>query len=159
MAILQLLLNDFCDIWRSVSEPKAKPDSWSNQWTNATRILEAYARTVGEHTCSYGLDSTLRNVVQPVSAEHISQTNALLFRETTETRQRETELLVLLDPRALLAVHKACWAEVQKFFHPESASGDDAAFNYECAAEYVREIRESNLTLKSVADETKRLIL
>ena len=61
-----------------------------------------------------------------------------------------------MDRLALVAVHKACWAEVQRFF--ESASGDDAAFRYECAAESARGVHERNLRLKHVADEAKRLL-
>ena len=156
MTFLQLLLNDFYDIWRSLGEPKAKRASWSSQWNNMTRILEAIVRAVAAHNCYHELDSSLRSVVQPASVEHISGTSALLLRKVRETRRREAELVILLDRLALVAVHKACWAEVQRFF--ESASGDDAAFRYECAAESAREVHESNLHLKNVADEAKRLL-
>ena len=121
-----------------------------------TRILEALARSVAAHNCYHELDSSLRSVVQPASVEHISGTSALLLRKVRETRRREAELLILLDRLALVAVHKACWAEVQRFF--ESASGDDAAFRYEFAAESAREVHESNLHLNNVADEAKRLL-
>ena len=101
----------------------------------------------------------LHSVVQPVSVEDISATSALLFRKATETRQREAELLVLLDRLALLVVHKACWAEVERFFHNESAGGDDTAINDECAANSARGTHESNLSLNNLAAEAKRLIL
>ena len=73
-----------------------------------------------------------------------------------ETCKIEAELIILLDRLARETVHKACWAEVQRFF--ESASGDDAAFRYECAAESAREVHQSNLHLNNVADEAKRLL-
>ena len=87
MTFLQLLLNDFYDIWRSFGEPKAKRASWSSQWNNMTRILEAIARDVAAHNCYHELDSSLRSVVQPASVEHIPGTSALLLRKVRETRQ------------------------------------------------------------------------
>ena len=82
MAFMQLLLSDFYDIWHSLSEPKAKRASWSSQWNNMTRILEAIARDVATNNCYHGLDSSLRSVVQPASVEHISGASALLLRKS-----------------------------------------------------------------------------
>ena len=156
MTFLQVLLNDFYDIWRSLGAPKKVRASWSNQWNNMTRILEAIARDVASYNCYHELDSSLRSVVQPASVENLSGTSALLFRKVSTSSQKEAELLILLDRLALETVHKACWAEVKIFF--ESASGDDAAFRNECAAESARKVHESNLHLKNVADEAKRLL-
>ena len=88
--------------------------------------------------------------------QRISGTSALLLWKMRETRQREAELLIRLDRVALVAVHKDCWAEIQRFI--ESTSSDDAAFRYECAAESARGVNGSNMHLKNVADETKRLL-
>ena len=72
MMFLQLLLDNFYDIWRSFGEPKAKRASWSNQWTNMTRILEGVARDVANHNCNHEQNFSLRSVVKPASVENIS---------------------------------------------------------------------------------------
>ena len=121
-----------------------------------TRILEAIARAVAAHNCYHELDSSLRSVVQPASVENISGTSALLLRKERETHQKEAEVLILLDRLALVAVHKACWAEVERFF--ESTCGADAAFNTFCAAEAARELNQGNLHMKNVAAAAQQLL-
>ena len=156
MMFLQVVMNDFYHIWRSFGEPKSVRASWSSQWNYMTRMLEAIARDVAAYNCLHELDCSLRSVVQPASIEKITATSSLLFRKVSTACKREAELLILLDGLALVIVHKACWAEVKKFF--ESTSGDDAAFKNACVVEAARELNEGNLHLKNLTDEAKQLL-
>ena len=165
MMFLQLLLEDFYNIWRSFGEPKAKRASWSNQWTNMTRTLEGVARDVANHNCNHEQNFSLRSVVKPASVENISGTSALLIRKAGQSCQKEADVLILLDRLAQVAVEKACWAEVQRFFERpthgsvlRNLTGDDTDFRYKCAAVCAREVYESNLQLKNVAGEAKQVL-
>ena len=73
--------------------------------------------------------------------------------------------MILLDRLAQVAVEKACWAEVQRFFERpthvsvlRNLTGDDTDFRYKCAAVCAREVYDSNLKLKLVADEAKQVL-
>ena len=117
--------------------------------------MELYDTHAGSHSsyvaaynCLHELDCSLRSVVQPASIEKITATSSLLFRKVSTACKKEAELLILLDGLAFVIVHKACWAEVKKFF--ESASGNDAAFKNACVVEASRELNEGNLHLFTV---------
>ena len=156
MTFVSRILNDVYDIWRSEGEPKRARSSWSSQWNNLTRMLEAIARDAAANNCLHELDLSLSSVVQPASIEKLTATAALLARKVRTTCKKEAEFLLLLDRLALVTVHKACWAEVERFF--ESNRGDDAAFNTRCASEAARELNECNLRMKNVAAEARRLL-
>ena len=156
MMFLQSLRDDFYDIWRSVNEPKKVRVSWSNQWTNLARTLEAIARGAAAHNCLHEVDCSVSSVVQPASIEQLSATSSLLFRKVSTTCEREAELILLLDRLSLVTVHKITWEEVKIFF--ESTRGDDAAFNTHCAAAAARELNECNLHMKNVAAAAQQLL-
>ena len=156
MMFLRRILKDVYDIWRIMGAPKKVRASWSSQWNNLTRMLEAIARDAAAYNCIHELDCSLGNVVQPASIEKLTATTSLLFRKIRLTCDREAELLLLLDRLSLVTVHKVCWAEVKRFF--ESTHGDDAAFNIRCAAEAARELNAGNLQMKNVAAEAQRLL-
>ena len=156
MMFLQSILNDFYDIWRSVNEPKKVRASWSSQWNNLARTLEAIASGAAAHNCLHGLDCSVSRVVQPASVEKLYATSSLLFRKVSTTCEREAELLLLLDRLSLVTVRKITWEEVKRFF--ESTRGDDAAFNTHCAAEAARELNEGNLHMKNVAAAAQQLL-
>ena len=156
MTFVSRILNDVYDIWRSEGEPKRARSSWSSQWNNLTRMLEAIARDAAANNCLHELDLSLSSVVQPASIEKLTATALLLLRKVNTACEREAELLFLLDELAFVAVHKACWAEVERFF--ESNRGDDAAFNTRCASEAARELNECNLRMKNVAAEARRIL-
>ena len=80
MMFLQGILNDFYDIWRSVNEPKKLLASWSSQWNNLTRTLEAIARDAAAHNCLYELDCSLSSVAQPASIEKLPQQATLIAK-------------------------------------------------------------------------------
>ena len=121
-----------------------------------TRTLETIARGAAAHNCLHGLDCSVNRVVQPASVEKLYATSSLIFRKVSTTCEREAELLLLLDRRSLVTVHKVTWAEVKRFF--ESTRGDDAAFNTHCAAEAAGELNKGNLHMKNVAAEAQRLL-
>ena len=156
MMFLQSILNDFYDIWRCVNAPKKVRASWSSEWNNLARTLEALARDAAAHNCLHELDCSVSRVVQPASVEKLSATSSLLFRKVSTTCEREAELLLLLDRLSLVTVHKITWEEVKRFF--ESTRGDDAAFNTHCAAEAARELNEGNLHMKNVAAAAQQLL-
>ena len=156
MAFLSRTLNDIYGIWRSEGEPKRARSSWSSQWNNLTRMLEAIARDAAANNCLHESDLSLSSVVQPASIEKLSATAALLGRKVMTTCKKEAEFLILLDRLAHVTVHKACLAEVERFF--ELDSGHDAAFNTRCALEAGRELNECNLDMKNVAAEARRLL-
>ena len=156
MTFVLRILSDVYDIWRSEGEPKRARSSWSSQWNNLTRMLEAIARDAAANNCLHELNLSLSSVVQPASIEKLTATAALLVRKFRTTCKKEAGFLLLLDRLALVTVHKACWAEVKRFF--ESNRGDDAAFNTRCASEAARELNECNLRMKNVAAEARRLL-
>ena len=55
-SFVSTVLNDVYDIWRSDGEPKRARSSWSSQWNNLTRMLEAIARDAAAYNCLHGLD-------------------------------------------------------------------------------------------------------
>jgi len=156
MMCLRTSLNDFYDVWRSMGEPEQERASWSSQWNNVTRMLEAIARDAAAYNCLHELNCSVSSVVQPASIENLTATSSLLFRKVRTTCRREAELLLLLDRLALVTVHKVCWAEVKRFY--ESTRGDDAAFNARYAAVATRELDEGNVHMKNVAAEAKQLL-
>ena len=156
MMFLRRILNDFYEIWRSMGEPKKVRASWSSQWNNLARTLEAIARDAAAHNCLHELDCSVSRVVQPASVEKLSATSSLLFRKVSTTCEREAELLLLLDRLSLVTVHKITWEEVKSFF--ESTHGEDAAFNTHCAEAAARELDIGNLLLKKVEEAAEQLL-
>ena len=153
---LQSILYEFCDTWRSMSEPKKVRASWSSQWNNLTRTLEAIARDAAAHNCLHGSDCSMSRVAQPANIGELTTTSSLLFRKVSTTWERNDEFILLLDRLSRVTVHNVTWAEVERFF--ESMRGDDAAFNTHCAAEAAGELNKGNLHMKNVAAETQRLL-
>ena len=119
-----------------MNEPKKVRASWSSQWNNLTRTLEAIARDAAAHNCLHESDCSVSRVVQPASIEELTTTSSLLFRKVSTTRERDAELIFLLDRLSRVTVHNLTWVEVKRFF--ESTRGDDAAFNTHCAEEAAR---------------------
>ena len=153
---LQGILNDFYDIWRSVNEPKKLLASWSSQWNNLTRTLEAIARDAAAHNCLKGLDCSVSIVAQPASIEKLSDTSSSLVRKINRTCEKEAQFFLLLDQLALVTVQKTTWEEVKRFF--ESTRGQNAAFNTYCAKEADGELNQGKLQMKEVADEAQQLL-
>ena len=143
-------------MWGSMVERKKMRASWSSQWNNLTRTLEAIARDVAAHNCLHELDCSVSRVVQPASTEKRSATSSLLFRKVSTTCGREAKLLLLLDRPSLVTVHGITWEEVKRFF--ESTRGDDAACNAHWAAEAARDLNKGNLHMKNLAAEAQRLL-
>ena len=139
-----------------MGDPKKMRASWSSQWNNLTRMLEAIARDAAAYNCLHELDCSVSSVVQPASIEQLAATSSLLFRKVSTACERETELLLLLDRLSLVTVHKITWEEVKRFF--ESTRGDDAAFNAHCAEEAAREFNQGNLHMKNVAAAAQQLL-
>ena len=156
MKFVSRILNDVYDIWRSEGEPKRARPSWSSQWNKLTRMLEAIARDAADNNCLHELDLSLSSVVQPASIEKLTATAALLARKVRARCRKEAEFLLLLDELALETVHKACWAEVKRFF--ESNRVGVAAFNTRCTLEAAGELNECNLRMKNVAVKARRLL-
>ena len=156
MMFLQGILNDFYDIWRSVNEPKKLLASWSSQWNNLTRTLEAIARDAAAHNCRSASDCRVTSVAQPASIEKLSDTSSSLVRKINRTCEKEATFFLLLDQLALVTVQKTTWEEVKRFF--ESTRGQNAAFNTYCAKEADRELNQGKLQMKEVADEAQQLL-
>ena len=156
MMFLKNILTDFGDIWRSLNEPKKLLASWTSQLKSLTCTLEAIARDAAAHNCRSASDCRVTSVAQPASIENPSATSSSLFRKVSTTCEREAELLLFLDRRSLVTVHKITWEEVKRFFG--STRGDDAAFNTHCAAEAAGELNKGNLHMKNVAAEAQRLV-
>ena len=85
MMLLQRILNNFYDIWRSVNEPKKLLASWSSQWNNLTRTLEAIARDAAARICLVVLDCSVTSVAQSASIEQLPATSSSLVRKVSRT--------------------------------------------------------------------------
>ena len=71
-----------------MGEPKKVRASWSSQWNNLTRMLEAIARDVTDYNCLHELDCSVSNVAQPASIEQLTATSSLLLRNVSTTCER-----------------------------------------------------------------------
>jgi len=154
MMFLQSTLYDFYDIWRSMNEPKKARASWSSQWNNLTRTLEAIARDAAAHNCLHESDCAMSRVAQPASIEELATTSSLLFRKVSTTCEINCELMLLLERLPRVTAHNVTWAEVKRFF--EYMRGDDAAFHTHCAAEAARELNKGRPHMKNIAAEAQR---
>ena len=154
MMFLQSTLYGFYDIWRSMNEPKKVRASWSSQWNNLTRTLEAIARDAASHNCLHESDCSVSRVAQPASNEELTTTSSLLFWKVSTTCNINDELILLLDRLPRSTVHNVAWAEVKRLF--ESMRCDDAAFNTHCAAEAASELNKGHLHMKNIAAEAQR---
>ena len=94
MTFVSRILNDVYDIWRSEGEPKRARSSWSSQWNNLTRMLEAIARDAAANNCLHELNLSLSSVVQPASIEKLTATAALLVRKFRTPCKKRSRILV-----------------------------------------------------------------
>ena len=94
---LQSILNDCYGTWRSMGEPKQVRASWSSQWNNLTRMLEAIARDAAANNCLHELDLSLSSVVQPASIEELTASASLLFRNVSTACEHEADKILFLE--------------------------------------------------------------
>ena len=78
MTFVSRILNDVYDIWRSEGEPKRARSSWSSQWNNLTRMLEAIARDAAAYDCHHELNYSVSSFVQPASIAKHTAISALI---------------------------------------------------------------------------------
>ena len=99
-----------------MNEPKKVRASWSSQWNNLTRTLDAIARDAAAHNCLHESDCSVSRVAQPASIEELTTTSSLLFRKVSTTCEINDELILLLGRLSRVAVHNVAWAEVKISF-------------------------------------------
>ena len=91
LSFVSRILDDVYDIWRSEGEPKRARASWSSQWNNLTRVLEAIARDAAANNCFHELNFSLSSVVPPASIEKLTATAALLARKVRTTSKKKPD--------------------------------------------------------------------